>query len=145
MEIRECIARLTGKDAESARAFADEIAAESREDSRWAGYMGEFTALLGNKNSFVRNRAISILAANAPWAGAQAAKAALDGLLPHLMDEKPITVRQCVKALPDFAAAHPELAGRIRQALEAMDLSRYGDSMRPLISKDILTALGRLP
>ena len=35
MEPSNCIARLTSRDVKDARAWADQIAAESRESSRW--------------------------------------------------------------------------------------------------------------
>lgn len=67
MDIDACIARLTGKDAKDAYAFARQVTAESRESNIWYPYFGRFTELLRHKNSLVRNRAISILAANAHW------------------------------------------------------------------------------
>lgn len=42
MEPSNCIARLTSRDVKDARAWADQIAAESRESSRWAPYLGGF-------------------------------------------------------------------------------------------------------
>ena len=78
MEPSNYIARLTSRDAKDARAWADQIAAESRESSRWAPYLADFAALLRHKNSLVRNRAISLLAANARWASAEAFEALMD-------------------------------------------------------------------
>ena len=136
MEPSNCIARLTSRDVKDARAWADQIAAESRESSRWAPYLADFAAL---------NRAISLLAANARWASAEAFEALMDEFFRHVTDEKPITARQCIQALPEIAAAQPRLIPRIRRTLEHADLSRYRDSMQPLILKDITAVLGQLP
>ena len=144
MDIDACIARLTGKEAKDAYAFAQQIAADSRESDAWYPYVDQFAALLRHKNSLVRNRAISILAANARWDTDGKFDALLDEFLSHVTDTRPITARQCIAALPELAAAKPNLIPQIRAALEQADLSGYPDSMQPLLLKDIVTALQRM-
>ena len=100
--------------------------------------------MLRHKNSLVRNRAISILAANAHWDTDSKFDALLDEFLSHVTDSKPITARQCIAALPEITAVKPELLPRIRFALEQADLSGYPDSMRPLVLKDIVAALQKM-
>ena len=141
MDFDACIARLTGKDAKGAYAFAQQIVEESRASDAWYPCFDRFAELLQHKNSLVRNRAIAILAANARWDREGKFDALLDEFLSHVTDAKPITARQCVAALPEVAEAKPELIPRIRAALEQADLSGYPDSMQPLILKDIVTAL----
>lgn len=92
----------------------------------------------------MRNRAISILAANARWADEERFDTLMDEFLRHVTDEKPITARQCIQALREIAEAQPRLIPRIRQALEHTDLTGYRDSMQPLILKDIMVVLGQL-
>lgn len=144
MDFDACISRLTGKDAKDAYAFAQQIAAESRVSNTWYPYFDRFSELLKHKNSLVRNRAISILAANARWDAAGKFDALLDEFLSHVTDAKPVTARQCVAALPEIAAAKPALVPRIRAALEQADLSGYPDSMQPLVLKDIIGALQKM-
>ncbi len=136
--------RLTDKDAKSACAYADKLAAESRESDRFYPYLDDFVALLHHKNSLVRNRAISILAANARWDSENRYDALIDDFLAHVTDEKPITARQCIQALPEIATAKSNLIPRIREALKNADLTGYRDSMRPLILKDIVSALQKI-
>ena len=143
-EIEVCLSRLTDKDAAAACAWAQRIADESRESSCWYEYVEDFAALLSHKNSLVRNRAIGILAANARWDSEDKYPAILDELLKHATDEKPITARQCIQALPEIAAAKPRLIPRIRACLENADLTGYRDSMQPLILKDIMAALSAM-
>ena len=71
MDIFESIACLTCKDAKAASCYADQITAESRKDGRWTPFLTDFSALLHHKNSLVRNRVISILAANAKWTSSE--------------------------------------------------------------------------
>ena len=144
MNINDYIARLTGKDAKDAYAFAQQITAESRASDVWYPHFDGFAALLSHKNSLVRNRAISILAANARWDREGKFDALLDKFLSHVTDVKPITARQCVAALPEIAEAKPNLIPRIRAALEQADLSGYPDSMQPLVLKDIVAALQKM-
>ena len=144
MDFDVCIARLTGKDAKDAYAFARQVTEESRASDAWYPCFDRFAALLPHKNSLVRNRAISILAANARWDREGKFNALLDDFLSHVTDVKPITARQCVAVLPEIAEAKTELIPRIRAALEQADLSRYSDSMQPLILKDIMAALEKI-
>ena len=139
-----CAARLTGKNAEDAWAYTERLTAESRESNRWYPYMELFGTLLRHENSLVRNRAILLLAANARWDEAGRLEGLMGELLGRITDEKPVTARTCVRALPEIAAARPEFAPRIRAALEHADLSGYRDSMRPLLLKDIMAALAEI-
>ena len=144
MDFDACIARLTGKDAKDAYAFAQHIVEESRTSDIWYPCFDRFAELLRHKNSLVRNRAIAILAANARWDREGKFNALLDEFLSHVADVKPITARQCVAALPEVAEAKPELIPRIRVALEQAGLGSYPDSMQPLVLKDIVAALQKI-
>ena len=144
MDFDACIARLTGKDAKDAYAFTQQIVEESRASGAWYPCFDRFAELLRHKNSLVRNRAIAILATNARWDREGKFDALLDEFLSHVTDVKPITVRQCVAALPEVAEAKPALVPHIRAALEQADLSGYPDSMQPLILKDIVAALQKI-
>lgn len=131
------VARLTAKDDRLACAFADQIIAESRETDEWYGSFDAFVPLLDHPKSLVRNRALNILAANAQWDEENRFDGILPAFLAHVTDEKPITARQCIKALAQVGRAKPRYIPAILSALEDADLSKYKDSMRPLIEKDI--------
>lgn len=135
---RDIAAGLTSKDDKNACAYAERIISESRRTDEWYGYFEEFASLMNHPKSYVRNRALTILAANARWDKENK----LDGILPaylsHITDEKPITARQCVKALAQVGQAKPRLIPDILSALRGADLSKYKDSMRPLIERDMM-------
>ncbi|MDO4459085.1 MAG: SufBD protein [Clostridia bacterium] len=132
------ISRLTSKDDKSACAFADMIIRESRDSDKWFGYFDVFASLLNHSNSFVRNRAFYVLAANVRWDDDNRFENILPEFLKHITDEKPISARQCVKALKEAGESKPAYIPDIIAALDNADLSKYKDSMRPLIEKDIL-------
>ena len=131
------IAKLTFKDDKYACALADKIISESQETDDWYEYFDDFVTLLNHPKSLVRNRVLYILAANAQWDEENRFDAILSDFLTHITDEKPITARQCVKALAQVGLAKPQYIPRILSCLRSADLSKYTDSMRPLIEKDI--------
>ena len=133
----EIAAMLTAKDDKYACALADKIISESQETDEWYEYFDYFASLLDHPKSLVRNRVLYILAANAQWDEENRFDAILSCFLTHITDEKPITARQCVKALAQVGLAKPQYIPRILSCLESADLSKYKDSMRPLIEMDI--------
>ena len=140
----ELTAMLTAKDDKIACAFTEKIIAESRETDEWYAYFDVFAPLLSHSKSYVRNRSISLLAVNARWDEENRLDGVLTELLSHITDEKPITARQCVKALAEVGRAKPHLVPAILTALNDADLSQYRDSMCPLIEKDIRETAGSL-
>ena len=131
------IAKLTAKDDKYACGLADKIISESQETDEWYEYFDEFASLLEHPKSLVRNRVLYILAANAQWDVENRFDKIISDFLTHITDEKPITARQCVKALAQGGMAKPQYIPRILSSLHSADLSKYKDSMRPLIEKDM--------
>lgn len=138
------IAKLTAKDNKYACAFADKIISESQETDEWYEYFDDFASLLNHPKSFVRNRMLYILAANAQWDEENRFDLIIADFLAHITDEKPITARQCIKALAQIGSAKPQYVPVILSRLRNADLSKYKDSMRPLIEKDIAETEKRL-
>ena len=131
-------AKLTGKDDQYACALADKIISESLETDEWYECFDDFASLLDHPKSLVRNRAMYILAANAQWDEENRFDSIMPDFLTHITDEKPITARQCVKALAELGQAKPRYIPLILSALHEADLSQYKDSMRPLIQRDMI-------
>lgn len=103
-----------------------------------------FAPWVGSPHSYVRTRAFLLMAANARWDTAGKLDAVLPQCLKCITDDKPITARQCIQALPEMAKAKPALVPAIRAALEAADLAKYPDTMAPLVAKDIAAALAAM-
>ena len=135
--MQEIIAKLTAKDDKYACAIADKIISESQDTDEWYEYFDAFASLLNHPKSLVRNRVLYILAANAQWDDENRFDAILEDYLAHITDEKPITARQCIKTLVQVGMAKPQYIPRILSCLHDADLSKYKDSMRPLIEKDM--------
>ena len=135
--MQDIIAKLTTKDDKYACAIADKIISESQDTDEWYEYFDAFASLLNHPKSLVRNRALHILAANAQWDYENRFDAILEDYLAHITDEKPITARQCIKTLVQVGIAKPQYIPRILSCFHDADLSKYKDSMRPLIEKDM--------
>ena len=110
---------------------------ESAETNRLYPLLEEFTALTQSKSSLVRVRGFRLACAQARWDTEHRFDKCLETLLAMLDDHKATAVRQCLKALESVALCRPDLHDRIRQKLSGMELSKYKDSMRPLIQKDM--------
>ena len=135
--MQEIVAKLTAKDDQYACAIADKIISESLDTDEWYEYFNTFASLLNHPKSLVRNRVLHILAANAQWDDENRFDTILDDYLAHVTDEKPITARQCIKALTQVGKAKPQYIPRIIGCFRCADLSKYKDSMRPLIEQDM--------
>jgi len=133
----DIIATLTSKDAKYACAIADKIISESQETDEWYEYFDDFASLLNHPKSLVRNRVLYILAANVQWDDEKRFDLIISDFLSHITDEKPITARQCIKALAQIGQTKRRYIPMILSALRSADLSKYKDSMRPLIERDI--------
>lgn len=96
---------------------------------------------LTSSNSYQRSIGAMLLAANARWDDAGRIRAVLPAYLTLLNDEKPITVRQCIQALPQVLAAQPALAGEISAALMRLDLISIKETMRKLVLTDVMETL----
>ncbi len=133
----DVITKLTATNDKFACAVADQIISESQETDEWYEYFDDFASLLNHPKSLVRNRVLHILAANAQWDDENRFDSIIADYLTHITDEKPITARQCIKALVQVGLEKPLYIPRILSAFHEADLSRYKDSMRPLIEKDM--------
>ncbi len=143
-QIQQILAELTNKNNKSACEFTEKVIAESRENNQWYKYLPVFASVLNHPNSLVRNRAFYLLAANAKWDNEHHFDAILPEYLSHIEDEKPISARQCIKALAQVGKAKPEYIPKIIASIRSVDLSKYQSSMRQLIEKDIANTLKEL-
>jgi len=135
--MQDIIAKLTAKDDKYACAIADKIISESQDTDEWYDYFEVFASLLNHPKSLVRNRVLHILAVNAQWDDENYFDAIISDFLAHVTDEKPITARQCIKALAQVGKAKPQYIPKILLCFQEADLSKYKESMRPLIERDM--------
>ena len=114
---------------------------ESKRSAAVYFYIDALVEMLDHPNSYIRTRAIILIAANARWDARNRIDEVIDLYVKHLHDDSPITARQCIKALPSIVEYKPDLGAYVVNALYNADPMRYKESMQPLITRDIQKAL----
>ena len=132
---------LTAKDTKQAYGAFLELERLSEETDDLYPFTGQFAEMVSDEAWAVRCRGFRLFCKQARWDADGVIDRHLDRVLEILEDEKPTAVRQALAALLDVVPYKQELWPVIRGRLEIMDLSRYKDSMAPLIQKDIQTLL----
>ena len=135
---------LTAKDTKQAYGAFLELERLSEETDDLYHFTGQFAAMVSDEAWAVRCRGFRLFCKQARWDADGVIDRHLDRVLEILEDEKPTAVRQALAALLDVVPYKQELWPVIRRRLEIMDLSRYKDSMAPLIQKDIQTLLNAM-
>ena len=133
----ELFKALTDTDDKKAYKVSKEIIAISSESDEYYQDFETFYSLITQKSSFQRARGFILCCALVRWDSEGKLQKALPEMLKLFNDSKPTVVRQCLSALHEVVLYRPELIDMIKDALKSIDLSKYKDSMTPLIKKDI--------
>ncbi len=139
--IFELMEKLHSKNNKIAYGAMQELEKESDITNEVYKYFDQFVDMLENSTSYVRNRGLILIAANAKWDEDNKIDEIIDIYLKHIIDDKAITARQCIKGLPNIAKYKPDLKEVIKTSLSSANIEHYPDSMRPLVEKDISNAL----
>ncbi len=142
--ISELIERLYSKDNKVAYQALQMLEIESKKSNNVYKFFHRFAEMIENSNSYIRTRGIVLISVNAKWDTENKIDEIIDDYLKHILDEKPITARQCIKALPSIAKYKSDLVECIKEALLKADVKIYAYSMQTLIYKDILSALKKI-
>ena len=100
-------------------------------------YFDDIKKMLLDEKSHIRMRGFRIICKLSKWDRDNKTNNAIESLLNVLDDEKPTIVRQCLALLNSLLLYKPDLSNKIESKLKNMDLSKYKDSMKTLIQKDI--------
>lgn len=128
---------LTLKDDKKAYESLKKIIAISFNSNEYYKHLDYFASLLTDEKSYIRTRAFLLICAQAKWDKENKISDLLPLMSTLLNDPKPTVVRQSLKALKEVIAYKPELHKEIKKYLSKIDISKYKDSMSPLIQKDI--------
>ena len=140
-DISELINGLFDKDDKAAYKCLKELLSISEKGSGVYQFFDTFAEMIDNENSYVRTRGLLLISANAKWDTDYKIDEIIDKYLSRIMDDKPITARQCIKALPTIAEYKPDLTDDILTALRKANPQRYASSMQPLVNNDIRAAI----
>ena len=137
----ELVNGLFDKNDKTAYKCLKELVSASEKDNGVYQFFDIFTEMIDNENSYIRTRGLLLISANAKWDTDFKIDGIIDKYLCHIMDDKPITARQCIKALPNIAKYKPDLVDDIHAALNKANPQRYAASMQSLVYNDIRAAL----
>jgi hypothetical protein len=143
-EIAKLVEGLSSKDDKYAYKCLKQIETVSEKSNSVYLYFSTFADMLDSPNSYIRTRGLILIAANAKWDKDNKIDEIIDKYLKLIMDDKPITARQCIKALPNIAKYKPELVDCICTALRKANVEIYKSSMQSLVYNDIVTALKKI-
>lgn len=138
------ISLITDKNDKAACDSARAIAAESALSPDNYRYFEDFASLLTDSKSYIRTRAFILCCSQARWDNEGKIKKHLGSMLRLFHDEKPTVVRQSLNAIKEVVLYRPELCPEIKAELKNIDLTKYRDSMVPLIRKDIEEVLNMM-
>lgn len=139
--IQELLNGLKDKDDKYAYQCLKQLEAESMSSDTVYPFIDLFASMLDNPNSYIRTRGIILIAANVKWDKDNKIDEIIDDYLKHIMDDKPITSRQCIKTLPTIVKYKPDLINDVCNALHNANPQIYKSSMQPLVCKDIQDVL----
>ena len=137
MTYNNLVDKLKDKDSNKAYALTKGICAESTSSDKYYQYFDGFLSLLKEENSYYKIRGLLIIASLSRWDREGKVKKAIHEILSLLDDEKPIVVRKCLKALTEIVQNSPEVIEETKESVQKINISRYKDTMAPLIKKDI--------
>lgn len=139
--IQSLVEGLTDKDAMYAYKCLQMLEEESKRSADVYLFFDTFAEMLKSTNSYFRTRGLTLIAANAKWDVDNKIDEVIDEFLKHIMDDKPITARQCIRILPLLVKYKPELKDDVERALHSANPLRYKESMQSLVAKDIKESL----
>lgn len=137
MDVELMLSMLTAKDTKQGYGAFLELERLSEESDELYPFTERFAEMVSDRAWAVRCRSFRMFCRQARWDENGVIDRHLGRALAILEDEKPTAVRQALAALLYVVPYKRALWPVIRQRVENMDLSRYKDSMAPLIQKDI--------
>lgn len=108
-DIHNCANGLTNRDDKQAYQCLKQLENRSLAYPGVYPFSDTFATSLSSNNSYIRTRAILLIAANAQWDSDYKIDEIIDEYLLHIADAKPIAARQCIKVLPTIAKYKPDL------------------------------------
>lgn len=132
----DLIKEITQKDDNKAYKKVKELIEDSKLSNKYYPYLDVFASLIDDKKSYIRIRGFVLCCSLARWDDGKIIKI-LPSMLKLFNDSKPTVVRQSLEAIKEVVIYCPKLKKEILKSLENIDLTRYKDTMTPLIKKDI--------
>lgn len=137
MDLEILLAILQSKDTKQAYGTLLELERLSEGSDALYPYTARFAEMVQSGQYGVRVRGFRLFCKQARWDTENIVDQHINDALAILNDEKPTAVRQALAALGDVVPYKRELWDIIRKRVRGIDPSRYQDTMRGLLAKDM--------
>lgn len=121
-----------------------ELETITTESNELYNYFDELLKMLDNDQEYVNIRGFRLICSLAKWDNKSKIDKNLDKILNTLDDKAGISVRQYLQALHLILLYKTELNDKIESKLKKLDLSKYKDTIKSLMQKDINEILDNL-
>ena len=135
--MKEKIENLYNEDNNSAYKTLLELETVTTESNELYSYCNDLLKMLNNEKTFIRVRGFRLICCLAKWDNENKINKNIDVILNELEDEKGTSVRQCLEKLNLILMYKVELTEVIEDKIRNLDVTKYKESMRGLIKKDI--------
>lgn len=135
--MKEKLKNLYNEDNNSAYKTLLELETITTESNELYSYFNDLLKMLNNEKTFIRVRGFRLICCLAKWDNENKINKNIDVILNELEDEKGTSVRQCLEKLNLILMYKVELTEVIEDKIRNLDVTKYKESMRVLIKKDI--------
>lgn len=126
------------KDVKKAYLVLIELEKTSEVDNILYPYINKFVDMMQSKNYYVKIRGFRLFCMQSRWDDHRFIDKNIDLALDILNDERPTIIRQTLEYLREIAIYKGELKGKILGKIDNLDTTKFKDSMKDLINKDIV-------
>lgn len=101
-------------------------------------YINKFVDMMQRKNYYVKIRGFRLFCMQSRWDDNRFIDKNIDLALNILNDERPTIIRQALEYLREIAIYKGELKAKLLGKIDNLDTTKFKDSMKDLINKDIV-------
>lgn len=126
------------KDVKKAYSVLIELEKISEVSSVLYPYINKFLDMMQSKNYYVKIRGFRLFCMQSRWDDNRYIDKNIDFALDILNDERPTIIRQALEYLREIAIYKGELKEKLLEKIDNLDTTKFKDTMKDLIDKDII-------
>lgn len=132
------------KDVKKAYSVLIELEKTSEVSNILYPYINVFMDMVQSKNYYVKVRGFRLFCMQSRWDDNRFIDKNINFLLDILNEERPTIIRQALEYLKEIAIYKGELKEKLLEKVENLDATKFKDTMKDLIKKDIIKLKGYL-
>lgn len=132
------------KDVNKAYSVLIELEKTSEVSNILYPYINVFMDMVQSKNYYVKVRGFRLFCMQSRWDDNRFIDKNINFVLDILNEERPTIIRQALEYLREIAIYKGELKEKLLEKVENLDTTKFKDTMKDLIKKDIIKLKGYL-